>query len=305
MRLVLLVNTSASSVTPRVRVVVHKTLSVGHEVLLRETNRRWHAARLAQGAAADGADVVVVLGGDGTLNEAANGLAGTSTALAVVPGGSTNVFARAIGMADDPVEAAGQLLACLEGAPDKVGLGRANARYFLFHAGIGFDAAVVAKVERVPRLKRYAGPVVFLAASLGTWAGGYRRNRPVFSVAPEGLGPSEASFAVCLNTSPYTFLGRRRVELVPGTALGDGLSLMAMDELGPGAMLPTVAAALGRGVDTTTSAHVRVARRLHRLDITCTHPVPYQLDGDYVGEADRIALEWAPDALTLIRPRSG
>ena len=126
--------------------VIHKALSADHDVVLKETNRRGHAARLAQGAAADGMDAVVVLGGDGTLNEAANGLAGSPTALAVLPGGSTNVFARTIGMANDPIEATSQLLSAL-GAPVRwrgwvwAGL---NARYFLFHAGIGFDAAVVA-----------------------------------------------------------------------------------------------------------------------------------------------------------------
>ncbi|HYZ98898.1 MAG TPA: diacylglycerol kinase family protein, partial [Acidimicrobiales bacterium] len=93
MRLLLLVNTSASSVTPRSRVVIGKALAADHELTLAETSRRGHAARLAQGAAADGVEVVVVLGGDGTLNEAANGLAGTDCALAALPGGSTNVFA--------------------------------------------------------------------------------------------------------------------------------------------------------------------------------------------------------------------
>ena len=113
MRLLLIVNTSASSVTARARVVIHKALSADHDVVLKETNRRGHAARLAQGAAADGMDAVVVLGGDGTLNEAANGLAGSPTALGVLPGGSTNVFARTLGMANDPIEATSQLLSAL------------------------------------------------------------------------------------------------------------------------------------------------------------------------------------------------
>src|SRR5688500_1023085 len=113
MRVLLVVNPSASSVTARGRVVIQKALSADHEVTMAETSRRGHAARLAQGAAADGVDVVVVLGGDGTLNEAANGLAGTPTALGVLPGGSTNVFARTIGMANEPIEATGQLLAAM------------------------------------------------------------------------------------------------------------------------------------------------------------------------------------------------
>src|SRR3954452_11812580 len=94
MKVLLIVNASASSVTARTRVVIQKALSADHEVTLAETSRRGHATRLAQGAAADGLDAVVVLGGDGTLNEAANGLAGSTTAMAPLPGGSTNLFCR-------------------------------------------------------------------------------------------------------------------------------------------------------------------------------------------------------------------
>src|SRR4029077_21267940 len=121
-----------------------------HEVSVAETGRRGHATRLALGAAADGIDVVVALGGDGTLTEAANGLAGTETALAVLPGGSTNVFARTIGLTNDPIEATGQLLAALARptAIRSVGLAALNGRYFLFNAGVGFDAAVIAQVEK-------------------------------------------------------------------------------------------------------------------------------------------------------------
>src|SRR5687768_11921903 len=149
MRVLLLVNASASSVTARTRVMIAKALSADHTVEVAETSRRGHATRLAQGAAADGVDVVVVLGGDGTLNEAANGLAGSSTALAPLPGGSTNVFARTIGLPDDPVEATQLLLEALAaGSIRRVGLGSVNGRYFLFHVGMGFDAAVVQQVER-------------------------------------------------------------------------------------------------------------------------------------------------------------
>src|SRR3954447_5118133 len=135
MKVLLLVNAAASAVTARGRVVIQKALSADHEVTAAETSRRGHASRLAQGAAADGIDVVVVLGGDGTLNEAANGLAGTATALGVLPGGSTNVFARTIGMPADPIEATGSLLSALaRGSIERVGLGSVNGRYFLFHA---------------------------------------------------------------------------------------------------------------------------------------------------------------------------
>src|SRR5690606_28436320 len=124
LRLLLVVNSSASSVTARSRVVIQKALSADHEVEVAETSRRDHATRLAQGAAAGGSDVVVALGADGTLNEAANGLMGTDTALATLPGGSTNVFARTLGLPNDPIEATGLLLDSLAaGSIRPVGVG--------------------------------------------------------------------------------------------------------------------------------------------------------------------------------------
>ena len=126
-----LVNPAASSVTPRTRVVIQKALAADHEVVLAETIRRDHATRLAKQAVEEEFDVVVVLGGDGTLNEAANGLIHSQTALAVLPGGSTNVFARTLGLPDDPVEATGILLETMDKAnPKSVGLGCVNGRYF-------------------------------------------------------------------------------------------------------------------------------------------------------------------------------
>lgn len=303
MRLLFIVNTSASSVTARARVVIQKALSADHDVVLKETNRRGHATRLAQGAAADGVDTVVVLGGDGTLNEAANGLAGSATALAVLPGGSTNVFARTIGMANEPIEATSQLLSALAaGSVERVGLGQANARYFLFHAGIGFDAAVVARVEKMASLKRYTGPALFVMATLLTWAHGYDRRRPTFSVEGEGLSMGSASFGICLNTDPYTFFGPRPMHLVKGTTLATPLSLVTFDQVTLASMLPVVAAAFGGGLARDRTAHVAVARGTRSATITGLQPVPYQLDGDYIGEAERIELRWAEGALSLVQP---
>ena len=182
-KIMFLVNPAASSVTPRTQVVIQKALSADHQVTLAETIRRDHATRLAREAAQNKYDLVVVLGGDGTSNEAANGVAGTSTALAILPGGSTNVFARTLGLPDDPVEATGILLETIEnGGPRRVGLGSANGRYFLFHAGLGFDAAVVAEVEKRGRLKRYASHALFVYAAIDTWLRHYDRRKPAFRI---------------------------------------------------------------------------------------------------------------------------
>ena len=228
MRLLLVVNSSASSVTARGRVVITKALSADHDVTVAETTRRGHATRLAQGAAADGVEVVVVLGGDGTLNEAANGLAGSATALAALPGGSTNVFARTLGLPDDAIEATVVLLEALSRhSIRRVGLGMVNGRYFLFHCGMGFDAAIVARVERRAALKRYASHPLFLFSAFETWFRDYDHTRPRFAVhLPGGDIVDDVYFGLCLNTNPYTYFGTRPLNVAPGTTLDSGLAMV-------------------------------------------------------------------------------
>ncbi len=233
MRVLLLVNSSASSVTARGRVMIQKALSADHDVTLAETSRRGHATRLAQGAAADGVEVVVVLGGDGTLNEAANGLAGSDTALAALPGGSTNVFARTLGLPDDAIEATVVLLEALSHRSiRRVGLGVVNGRYFLFHCGMGFDAAIVARVERRAALKRYASHPLFLFSAFETWFRDYDHTRPRFAVhLPGGDIVDDVYFGLCLNTNPYTYFGTRPLNVAPGTTLDTGLAMVSIRSL--------------------------------------------------------------------------
>ncbi|HMQ25764.1 MAG TPA: diacylglycerol kinase family protein, partial [Acidimicrobiales bacterium] len=247
MKVLLLVNSSASSVTARARVVIRKALSADHEVTLAETTRRGHATRLAMGAAAAGTDVVVVLGGDGTLNEAANGLAGSECALAPLPGGSTNVFARQLGLPDDPIDATGLLLESLEaGRIEPIGLGLVNGRYFVFHVGIGFDAALVAQVERRAALKRYAGHALFAYAGLDTWARHYDRSRPHFSVHhADGSVVDDGYMTVVLNTNPYTYVGNRPFQLAPDATLDRPLTAVTVRSMRTIAFVDLMVSALG------------------------------------------------------------
>jgi diacylglycerol kinase family enzyme len=297
MRVLLLVNSSASSVTPRGKVVIQKALSADHDVTVAETNRRNHASRLAQGAARDGYDVVVALGGDGTLNEAANGLAGTDTALAALPGGSTNVFARTIGLPNDPIEATGVLLEGL--AADKVedvGLGNVNGRYFLFHVGIGFDAAVVEQVERRAQLKRWAGHPLFVFSAFTTWFRHYDKDEPRFEVAG-----TPAYFTIVLNTNPYTYLGNRPLDLVPEATLDRGLASITFRDLRFVPLIRAVGAALA-GSDIRRQRSLDVRTDLTDLLVTADRPFPYQVDGDYLGDVTRLEFRHEPAALRLVLP---
>jgi diacylglycerol kinase family enzyme len=318
MRALLIVNTAASSVTSWTRVVIQDTLAPDHDLTVVETSHRGDAERLARRAAEDGADVVVVLGGDGTLNEAANGLVGSSTALAALPGGSTNVFARTIGVSRFPREAARQLLAALHRrAFRRVALGNVNGRRFLFHTGVGFDAAVVAQVERRHHSKRYAGQPLFVACAVLTWFRHYDHSRPRFSVElkPEGSGsfPGVAGsgepelvdgcyFAIVSKTSPYTFLGPRPIVVAPEATLDSPLSLTVLRTLDFAPLIAAVASAMGRG--SLLRRHPRILSRsgLSSFTVVGPDPFPYQVDGDHLGEVDRLEFSYEPDALTVVVP---
>ncbi|HJR24218.1 MAG TPA: diacylglycerol kinase family protein [Acidimicrobiales bacterium] len=304
MKVLLIVNSSASSVTPRGKVVIQKALSADHDLTVAETSRRGHATRLALGAAGSGTEVVVVLGGDGTLNEAANGLAGSSCALAALPGGSTNVFARTIGFPNDPIEATGDLLAALaRGSIRRVGLGSVNGRYFLFHVGMGFDAAVVEQVERRAQLKRYAGHPLFVYAGFTTWFRHYDHSRPRFAVHhDDGSVVDDAYLAICLNTNPYTYLGNISLDLAPEATLDRGLAMVTVRTMSFPRMLRIVASALGNGKHLRSSRWTDHRVDLEGLVVEGYGPFPYQVDGDHLGDTERLEIRHQPDVLDLVMP---
>jgi len=300
------VNSFASSVTARNTVIVHRRLSRGHEVEVVETNRRGHASRFAHDAARRGIDIVIGYGGDGTLNEVATGIAGTDTALGVLPGGSTNVFARTLGMPNDPVAAVENLADGID-ADDlrPIGLGQVNGRYFCFNTGIGFDAAVVERVERHGSLKRWLGHPLFISAGLSTWIGGYDRRRPHFRISGDG-GPDvpDGYFTIVLNTNPYTYLGNRALDLSPAATFDRGLVAITFTTMRATAILRSLAGALkGGGVEP--AAHLDIRVDVEKLTVEHEQPFPYQVDGDALGETTRLEFVHVPDAVRLVFPSAG
>ena len=305
MRLLLVVNSFASSVTPRNTVAVHERLARHHDVQVVETNRRGHATRFAEDAARRGIDVVVSFGGDGTLNEVATGIATTDTALAVLPGGSTNVFARTIGIPNDAEAAADLLVAALDRDDiSPAGLGRANGRFFTFHAGLGFDAAVVRRVEERAALKRYAGHPLFVLATIRTALFDYDRKRPHFDLR-FGDGGSDgilegSYFTIVMNTNPYTFLGNRPFDLVPGSGLENALSVVSFTDLTVPHVVRTLLTAL-RGGGVSPGPWLDVRTGVTSVVAAAERAFPHQLDGDYLGETREVVFDWVPEAVRLVR----
>jgi diacylglycerol kinase family enzyme len=301
-RILLVVNSFASSVTPRNTVQVHQYLARHHDVQVVETSERGHATRFATDAVARGLDAVIAFGGDGTLNEVATGLAGSTVALGVLPGGSTNVFARSLGMANDPLLAVTQLSAGMAGglvAP--IGLGEANGRYFTFHAGIGFDAEVVRQVERAFSIKRLVGQPLFVYAALRTWFVDYDRKFPHFTVEVDSRKIPNGFFAVLLNTNPYTYIGTRAVELSRAASLEKPLVAVVFRRLSTPLMLSTIWSSLRSG-GIAARRGVEVIENVSQVTFDFPAPFGYQLDGDFIDETTTLTIRHRPEALRLIKP---
>ena len=283
---------------------MNRILSARHDVSVAITTRRHHATALARRGVARGAEAVVVLGGDGTLNEAANGLVGTDTALAVLPGGSTNVFARTLGLPDEPIDAAEAVLAALEdGGTERVGLGAVNNRHFLFHVGIGFDAAVVERVERRSDLKRTLNHALFVYATVVTWLRHIDRAEPYFALEfPDGRRIDDGYFAVCLNTNPYTYLGTRPLNLAPRASLGEPLTLVSVRDFTARGLGRLALQALRTDGGVAANGDVDYVEGLTELRVIGHRPVPVQVDGDFAGRLANLQLSYRPEALRLVLP---
>ncbi len=302
-KLQLIINPMAATVSTKRAALVQRTLRRGHELSVSRTLDRGHAITLARGAARAGCQVVVVFGGDGTCNEGATGLAGTETALAVLPGGSTNVVARTMGSARKLVPALQQLRVALDRPPRRIGLGLVNDRYFLCNLGMGFDAAVVHEVEKRPQLKRSIGQGAFVYAAIATWFGGFDHSRPHLIVREgDATVLEDGYFAICQNTNPYTYLGPKPFNVAPDAGLDTALALTTIRTLRLRTFLPLVASALGDGHKLRRHPQVDYRPDVRSITVDGHRRFPYQVDGDYLGEAERLTITYEPDRLLLVTP---
>ncbi len=306
MRLLLVVNPTASSMTPRRRVRVQHALGEPHRLEVAETTERGHATDLARDAAAEGFDAVVVAAGDGTLNEAANGLVGTDTALAPLPGGSTNVFARTLGIPNALRPATEQLVASLEARSfRRVGLGDGNGRRFLFHLGAGFDAEVIEQMERHAWLKRRLAHPTFAVAAITTFYRGFDRRHAPFRIEVGGEPLTDGYYAITSNTSPYAFFGVRPLTVTHAAGLDRKLALTAFRRLSTGALLPAALSAMARGRHLERCRDIVQLADLDSLTLVARDgPFPWQVDGDYLGDVEHLEIRYEPDCLTLVTPVS-
>ncbi len=304
MRVLLLVNSTASSVTPRKRAAIRRILASRHDVEVAETSRRGHATLLAHAAAADDFDLVAVLAGDGTLNEAAAGLVHTRTALAPLPGGSTNVYSQMLGFPRQSSDAARALLDALEhDSLQRVGVGMAGTRPFLFCAGIGFDASVIRRVERHSRwVKRVASHPLHIAAALRTFFSEAGRSTHAQLDVENGPHLPDVRFAIISKATPYTYLGRLPLNIARNAGLDTRLSLTAFTRLRASTLIGGAASSTRSGDFLAHRRDVVELDDLTTIRVSSELPFPYQVDGDDAGDTNELTFTFVPDAITIARP---
>jgi diacylglycerol kinase family enzyme len=302
----LVVNPQATATTPAGREVLAHALASDVKLEILETSHRGHAAQAAAQAARDGFDLVVAHGGDGTVNEVVNGLLSATDAqtpmLGVVPGGSANVFAGALGLPRDPVEATHRLLRAIEtGHSRTIGLGKVRMdggeqRWFTFNAGIGWDADVVAAVDR--RRSKEASPSLYLRTVFAQYVR-QLRGGPELTVELAGEQPvTGIRLAFVCNTDPWTYLGDKPLHLIPGCSFDSGLGLFALSGLGPGTIARHAGQIL-RGANHPKGRNLLFRDDEPHIRVTSAKPVRVQVDGDLLGEQNEVHFFSVPDALRV------
>jgi diacylglycerol kinase family enzyme len=307
--MLVIVNPYATTVSDRLKNLVVYALQARFDVTAVDTEARAHAIEIGREARDGSYDVVVAFGGDGTLNEVANGLAGTGVPVTVLPGGSTNVMCRMLGIPTDVVDATEHLLGIADDFhPRRVDLGVASGRRFVFACGAGLDAAVVKRVDSNPKLKARAGEWYFTWAAISTFSREYLRDPVRVRLDVEGVS-TEGVTAIVQSGDPFTYFRNAPVRVCHGAELDDGSLSMVMLKRASLRDMPTIAARVFaeryRTGDHSQIDHFesQTDARLESVspdDAGRARSFPLQVDGDYIGDYTEVELGIEPGALTVV-----
>jgi diacylglycerol kinase family enzyme len=309
-RMLIIVNPYATTVSDRLKNLVVAALEGRYEVETIATEAQNHATEIGREVRDHGYDVVVAFGGDGTLNEVVNGLAGTDVPISVLPGGSTNVVCRTLGIPNDVVDATEHLLALVDDwKPRRIDLGKANDRHFVFSCGAGIDATVVKRVDAHPRLKLAAGPYYFTWAAVSAFYRSYLVNPVRLKVETGEGGSAEGVTALAQNSDPFTYFASRPVRVCEGVEIGDGTLAIGVLERAAQRDMPTLIsrlfsekrpAARHRRIEHFAGVSIATVESISETKDGIARPFPVQVDGDYIGEKTHLELRAEPGALTIV-----
>ncbi|WP_354702303.1 hypothetical protein DSM112329_02661 [Paraconexibacter sp. AEG42_29] len=303
-RMLVIVNPYATTVSDRLKNLVVYALQGRYEVDAIDTKGKNDATAIAREAALEGYDVVVAFGGDGTVNEAANGLLGSDTPLSCLPGGATNVYARLLGIPNDIVDATEHLLRVADDfTPRKVDLVQVNDRVFTFCAGLGLDAAVTERVDSHPRLKHRFGAYYFMYAGLAIFTTRYVAKPPRMNVTlPDGTA-LEGVTALVQNADPYSYFKKIPLHLAEGASLSSGdVSGVVLKRSTPTIMPGVIYRMLAPNAHLSRHRAVEEFAGVDGLVVTSTdgRPIPLQVDGDHIGDVTEARFTVLPQALTVV-----
>ncbi len=309
-RMLIIVNPYATTVSNRLKNLVVSALEGRYEVETIDTESQNHATEIGIEVRDHGYDVVVAFGGDGTLNEVVNGLAGTDVPVSVLPGGSTNVVCRTLGIPNDVVDATEHLLAMVDDwQPRRIDLGKVDDRHFVFSCGAGIDATVVKRVDAHPRLKSAAGPYYFTWAAISAFYRSYLVNPVRLSMETAGGESAEGVTALAQNSDPFTYFASRPVRVCEGVEIDDGTLAIGVLRRAAQRDMPTLVsrlfsetrpAARHRRIDHFAGISGATIESVSENKDGLLRPFPIQVDGDYIGEKSRIELQAEPGALTVV-----
>jgi diacylglycerol kinase family enzyme len=305
----MIVNPHATTVSERLKNLVVYALQGRFDIEARTTEDQGHAIEIGQDAGEADYDLVIAFGGDGTINEVVNGLAGTDTPVAFLPGGSTNVVCRTLGIPNDVVDATERLLALADEPPvRRITLGRAGERYFLFSCGAGIDATVVEKVDARPDLKSKIGPWFYSWKAVTSYYRSYLRD-PVMIEVRIGEDSARGLTALCQNSDPFTYFGDRPVHVCPPVEMADPeLSMAVLKRANQADTIGLIPRLLSSRLDAADHPQVEVFPGLTYAELTSVsaspagdlRKFPVQVDGDFIGRYERLTITAEPDALSII-----
>jgi diacylglycerol kinase family enzyme len=292
---VLIVNPNAGRLSQDVHDEVIAALRARFELEAYSTSARDTGIALAADAAEAGAELVIAFGGDGHVNEVVNGLVGSDSTLGIVPGGTMNVFARALGVPLDPFDAVEYLREAMGRPARRVNLGRAGGRYFTFAAGCGFDAEAAERVGRYVPAKRRLGEAFYFWSAFRVLAAGYRHRRPTMTLRHAG-GEEAVVMAIACKTGPYAYLFGRPVQLTPRVELGRGLDVFALRAMRIEALPSYVVRTAVLG-DLSGHPDAIVLHDLERCEIVAERPFHRHVDGEALPPTAALGIELVRGAL--------
>ena len=307
MRGILIVNPHATTMDGNTPELVAQSLAGLVDLDVRQTRYRGHARELA--AEAD-TDLVLVLGGDGAVNETVNGImsrpAGLSGSalplIGVIPGGGGNVFARALGLPLGTEAAIGRIRDVIAaGSYRTIGLGLAGDRYFTFSADLGWDAEVMDEMDQLRETGRRQSTTLYLRTIVRQFFRGTDRRVPALTLERDGQPPVDGLFmTVVTNRSPWTYFGGRALLPVPNPDLNSGLDLLALRRLRLGTIVSLVSQLLWVRSRPPRGRHLLSMPGLESLVIRSARPIAFQVDGEYLGETKAVEFRFVPHAIRVV-----